>query len=141
MSRGKAMTRRLVLALAIVAFGFASLLSGCGSDNASNVDVSLLGKWKLVESSGGFSGHGRIPLPDMTVEFAPDGKVMWYENDELTCSASYSAGMGKTIFSLDPVPVVYLNDELVYAYSFPDRDMLVLSEDGCDGFSDRYQRV
>ena len=135
------MTRRAVLALAIAAFGLASLLSGCRSDSAPNVDVSIVGKWKLVESSGGITGGGQIPLPDMTVEFTTEGAMMRYENDEVTYSIPYSIGMDKTVFSLDPAPVIYLNDEPFYAYSFPDEDTLVLSENGCDGFSDEYQRI
>jgi hypothetical protein len=141
MSRGKAMTRRLVLALAIVAFGFASLLSGCESDSVSNFDVSPVGKWKLVASSGGITGGGRSPLPDMTIEFTEDGKVTWYEDGEPVWASSYSTGIEKTIFSLDPVPVIQLSDGFLYAYSFPDSETLVLSMDAYDGFQDVFRRI
>jgi hypothetical protein len=77
----------------------------------------------------------------MTVEFTKDGKVTWYEDGEPTYSTSFSTGIDKTTSSLDPLPVIYFSDELAYAYSFPDDNTLVLVEDGCDGFSDKYQRV
>jgi len=135
MSMRKTMTRRALLALAIVAFVLASLLSGCASEN------TIVGKWKLVESSGGITGGGRSPLPDMTVEFTKDDKVTWYEDGEPIWASSYSTGIEKTVFSLDPAPVIYLNDEPFYAYSLPDKNTLVLSENACDGFSDEYHRV
>jgi ABC-type Fe3+-hydroxamate transport system substrate-binding protein len=141
MSRGKAMTRRLVLALAIVAFGFASLLSGCGSDNASTVDVSIVGTWKVVHIGGGESGVDITPNTNRTVEFTEDGKVTWYEDDEPTYSASYTTGIDKTIYSLDPLPVIYLSDGWGYTYSFPNSRTLSLAETAYDGFWYTCQRV
>jgi hypothetical protein len=138
MSTRKTMTGRTVLVLVLAAFALASLLCGCGGENA---DVSIVGKWKLVESSGGITGGGRNPLPDMTVEFTEDGKVTWYEDSEPVWASSYSAGIGKTIFSLDPVPVVQLGDGFVYAYSLPDSDTLWLTMNAYDGYSDKYQRL
>ena len=125
-----------VMAIALVC-GLASLLCA----NGSRVDMSIVGTWKLVESSGGLSGGGRIPFPDMTVQFTKDGDARWYVDGELTYSASYSTRMGRTIFSPDPVPVICLTDGWVYGYSFPDSDTLVLSQDAYDGFQDEYRRV
>jgi hypothetical protein len=110
-------------------------LSGCGSEE------TIVGKWKLVGSSGGITGGGRIPIPHMTVEFTNDGKVTWYEDGEPIWVSWYSTGVEKTIFSLDPLPVIQLSDGFVYAYSFPDSDTLVLSEDAYDGFTDTYRRI
>jgi hypothetical protein len=129
------MTRRTVLALAMVIFGLSSLMSGCASEE------TIVGKWKLVESSGGITGGGRIPLPDMTVEFTKDGRVIWYEDNEPAYSSTYSTGIDKTIFSTDPLPVIYLSDGLSYAYSFPDNDTLVLSMDAYDGYQDEFRRL
>ena len=132
------MTKRALLAFAIVVFGLASLSSRCGGENA---DVSIVGKWKLVESSGGITGGGRNPLPDMTLEFTKDGKVTWYEDGEPIWASSYSTGIEKTIFSLDPVPIVQLGDGFVYAYSLPDSDTLWLIMNAYDGFCDKYQSL
>jgi hypothetical protein len=128
-------TRRSLWALAMVVSGLASLMSGCASEDTT------VGKWKLVESSGGFTGGGRIPFPDMTVEFTEGGGFRMFEGGELVYSASYSTGIDKTIFSTDPLPVIYLSDGLSYAYSFPDNDTLVLSMDAYDGYQDEFRRT
>ncbi|MBN2098905.1 MAG: hypothetical protein JW753_04830 [Dehalococcoidia bacterium] len=135
------MMRRLILAIVLVAIAFASMAAGCRSENASNADVSIVGKWKLVASSGGITGRGRIPFPDLTVEFTKDGKATWYQDGEPMWASSYSTSIEKTILSVDPVPIVKMSDGFVYAYSFPDNDTLLLTENAYDGFSDKYQRV
>jgi hypothetical protein len=125
-----------VMAMALVC-GLALLLFA----DTSRIDMRIVGTWKLTGSSGGLSGGGRIPLPDMTVEFTEDGEVTWYEDGELTYSASYSTGVDKTIFSLDPLPVICLADGRVYGYSFLDSNTLVLTDNVYDGYQDEYRRA
>ena len=77
----------------------------------------------------------------MTVEFTEDGKMTWYGHDEVTGSVRYSVGVDKTVFGPDPAPVIYVNDEVFYAYSFPDKDTLVLTDNASDSCIEKYQRV
>ncbi|MBW2369840.1 MAG: hypothetical protein JRH15_18370, partial [Deltaproteobacteria bacterium] len=103
----------------------------------------IVGTWSWVQSSGGIAGI--LETPESTGEsrkvvFDDQGNVTYYTDNIVTLSSTYSLGESLTIFSDEPVPVVYVEGQLTLAYSFPACGELELAEDVFDGFIHLYQK-
>jgi len=88
---------------------FALAISSCKKSSVKPALVSIVGNWKLVSDSGYVDG-GNVPPEPHTYKgtasdhynFQPGGKLLWYENDGGSDSATY------TLRSRDTVTIAYL---------------------------------
>ncbi len=63
-------------------------------------EKKLLGKWRWIETQGGFGGMLQTPETEkyrLTLEFLPKGILREYRNNELTLSYNYLLEQGKSI--------------------------------------------
>ena len=120
-------------------------LTGCVPSGESEENTTpLIGKWKWIQSSGGFAGETVTPEStgeSRSIEFGEMGIVTFYTNGEVTLSSTFRTDAEKTIFAEDPQPVLYVEGYFMYAYSFPYFDQLELSENVYDGYSHVYIKL
>ena len=98
---------------------------------------------ELVKTTGGFGGIEETPQSTgqtRIVTFDDENIVQFYIDDNNMSTYEYKLGLGLTIFSSDSIAVLFFNDNLVYAYSFPNDNSLVLRDNIYDGFQYDYER-
>ena len=72
--------------------------------------------------------------------FKTNGHLIFYSDYTPFDTVNYRLGKGKTIFSQDSLPVIYINDYLIFRYIFENDDKLILIDNFYDGFSRYYER-
>lgn len=131
----KKLTVLLLMFCAVSACKTEKILSG--RDNAA-----LYGKWKWVQSTGGFAGKTITPQSagyQSSVEFKKDNTVLVYRNDSLTNKAKFTLTKTKTIFSTDSAYVIHYEPEMMEeAIIKATKDTLVLADNVYDGFAKTY---
>jgi hypothetical protein len=103
----------------------------------------IVGAWEWVRSIGGIAGIEETPRSteqSRSVVFDEYGNVTFYKNGTVSHSSSYILGTALTIFSVDPMPVVYLNGQLTFAYSI-EGNTLILNDNHVDGFRSEYSKL
>jgi hypothetical protein len=106
-------------------------------------EEEIVGTWEWVRSVGGIAGIEETPQStgqSRSVVFDEYGNSTFYRNSTVGNSSSYTLGMALTIFSVDLVPVVYLNAQLTFAYSI-EGNTLILNDNHVDGFRSEYSRL
>src|SRR6218665_944307 len=77
---------------------------------AGNISTDkLYGKWKWVQSTGGFAGRTITPQSEgyrSSVEFKRNNTAAFYRNDSLTNQSAFTLNKDKTIFSEDPAYII-----------------------------------
>ena len=103
----------------------------------------IVGAWEWVRSVGGIAGIEETPKStgqSRSVVFDEYGNVTFCRNGTVSNSSSYTLGIALTIFSVDPMPVVYLNGQLTFAYSI-EGNTLILNDNHVDGFRSEYSKL
>ena len=136
----------MLVSLIIAGFGI-----GCGSDSTlvapTGVTIDsdreiILGQWEWDHSFGGIAGM------QITPESTGQNRRLIFEvqqlqqfvNDSLRQSNEYYLALDRTIFSLDSVPVIYLDSVAVFPYYFENANLLILNDNFVDGFAHHYRR-
>ena len=109
----------------------------------SSDEERIIGTWNWIKTTGGIAGIEDTPQSTgqtRTIVFDNEQIVKFYVNDSLTKEGVYRLGLAETIFHKDPEPVLFIDDSLWYAYSFPNDNKLILQENIYDGFVHEYRR-
>ncbi len=110
------------------------------------IDDSIAGTWIWYETSGGIGGITETPESTgetRRIVFQGNGDVIFYTNDVVTLTTTYSLASENTIISDEPIPVVKIEgiDSFFYIYSFPYENELELQENVYDGFLHNYRKA
>ena len=124
------------LSFVFVFFLVIIILTSCTESDEDSVE-SIVGSWTWIQSTGGIAGW--TLTPDSTGEsrrlvFEANSEVTFYTNEDVSLSSTYSLGVEATIFSQDQVPVVIVENDFTYTYSFPNAEQLELKENVVDRF-------
>lgn len=147
--RCTAVAAMLLLCPVLVGLG----VSGCGGGSSSNsptttrnAPVYLYGTWKLVQTSGGFTGQG-TPINEETLEtFDRSGNTTRTEAGRVVLSGKFQVTRNTDHFG-DPLPVLDVVNEsgdlatTGRAIVRADSTHLTLSDDAADGIQSDYERV
>jgi hypothetical protein len=111
----------------------------------------LNGKWKWIETSGGFGGMIQSPKTEgysMTIAFAKKNSFKEWKNKDCLHTYRYDLLKGKSVREGEEVYLIYFRDQktksekaLPVSYGFIGKDTLILSENVHDGFSRTYVRI
>lgn len=69
-----------------------------------NDEQKLQGKWRWIETSGGFAGQVSTPATEnykMSIEFLSNGILKEYKNGEFINKCNYTVEKGKSIYVAD----------------------------------------
>jgi hypothetical protein len=116
----------------------AVLIFSCGKINTPNAEAEkLFGKWRFVQSYGGFAGTGNTSYSSNDVyEYKENGTFSHYEGNQLIDQSSFSLQLGPSIFSQTDQLLIHfggLSPQLSQSFVI-DQDTLFLSEEVYDGF-------
>lgn len=119
------------------------LFSAC-EDSNSQMDYSLVGNWRWIETSGGIAGIKITPSTASKTERLAfsDSTISIYQNDSLAGVFKYSIEIEQTIFSEEPISVLKIP-----SFSSPSKviflteDTLRLSDNFVDGMTQTYVRL
>ena len=106
-------------------------------------EKKIIDSWVWIHRTGGL--HGVDETPESTgltspIVFEADGTFLWRTLVDCTITSTFYLGTSMTIFSNDPLPVIYLDSNLVFMYEFSGNDTLDLSENSVDGYNYTYVR-
>lgn len=119
---------------------------GCNDSEQTKYNSNeerITGEWSWIKTTGGFENITETPESTgetQLISFDSNGIYSFYKNDTLISEYNYLLGHDMTIFSQDSIPVIYINNMLLYAYHFESDDALSLSENVYDGFTYNYIR-
>ena len=103
----------------------------------------LIGKWRLIKTSGGFTGRTQDqPLDKVEIlEFTPT-EMIKISNGKETYRRPYTLGKGKSIHSTEPAPMIFTNGNTVKGQSYTlEGNTLGISQEFYDGFYYTYIKV
>lgn len=117
-----------------------TLLMGCGKINTPNAEAEkLFGKWRFVQSYGGFAGTGD-PSFDSTItyEYKENGSFFHRKDGQLINQMNFSLQLGESIYSQDEQLLInygggMFTQYLSHSYQV-NNDTLILNEEVYDGF-------
>lgn len=113
-----------------------------GSKSKPKIDAALIGKWKYITGSGGFTGKG--PGWDATTgiyfEFKKKGNFKKIENKKTTQCDNFTTEIKATNEVGEKVIKISFKKQLALLASFS-ADTLFLQEDVADGFSYVFVRM
>jgi len=79
-----------------------------------NDEKQLMGKWRWIETSGGFGGQISNPETEkitMSIEFLPKGIIREYKNKEFISRINYVLENGKSIYFPEEVKLINYLDK------------------------------
>lgn len=121
---------------------FASCKTSHIQGGANSPYKALLGKWRWVQSTGGFAGKTTTPQAEghtMHIEFKADTSVIIYRDDAVTGKAKFEVVKGRTIFSQDSAYLLKFQPQMIdEAILKVTKDTLVLADNVHDGFGKTY---
>lgn len=130
----------------ILLFAFASLLS-CSKDDASPENAAnrlLVGRWELVETSGGLAGHTQPADPTQKQEiiFTAGGQVSFLLNNLTTSTSSYYLSQATAINGKNELFVNYSSASNFTKQYLQEASVfkMVLTDNMYDGFSYHFIR-
>ena len=103
----------------------------------------LIGRWKLVKLSGGITGREQLPPSDRVtvIEFTPSNMITIINGKE-TNRVTYTITKGKSIYTTELVPMIYINENTSMGKSFQfEENTLRINEEFNDGFSYTYIKI
>jgi hypothetical protein len=89
-------------------------ISSCSKTGDGTLPAGLVGEWKFLYATGGFSGNDSIPADPAQVKLILFHENLTYEvknNQQLTDQGTYELRSDTTIFSTDPLPVIVFKSE------------------------------
>lgn len=117
--------------------------SGCSLDDTAEMhsmsNENLLGKWKLIKTSGGFGGNiTEFDENDdsFVVEFQKDDFIRSKDGKELG-RAKYRIIMGKSIRSTEDIPLIIYETGRKQSFEFRNGN-LILFDECYDCFQNEY---
>lgn len=127
----------------LTAIGIALLVS-CQKESENIPPNSLMGPWKWLSTSGGFSGGGENASAThyQLIDFVSSTYYKWYENDSIYKEGTYSLTFGESMLTQEDG---YLLELEGFAYSpffvTQRNDSLILSQDAYDGQIHIFQKL
>ncbi|MCB2197675.1 MAG: hypothetical protein KQH79_17585 [Bacteroidetes bacterium] len=118
---------------------FFSSMSLCSKKVESQIKNELIGKWKWVESSGGFAG--RIQTPETTqkeiiLEFTSE-KCIKYVNGKVESNLNYMIEKGPSIRTTEDTYLIIYENDKKQSVDFID-NKLILYDECHDCFQNEY---
>ena len=123
-----------------------SLLLGAASCNLETVynETELTGRWKWLESTGGFAGTVNNPEKagyDEIIEFSPGSLFKVFRNDSLTVRSSYYIRPGWSVTTGDSSLLLAYDYNNIRQSYFIRSDTLILRDECYDCFTSTYIRI
>lgn len=128
--------------LYIFLLGALIILSGCKTAVNESSNLSLNGKWILVNVSGGIAGE--VNDVDTLVErhlivFNKNNSVSFFYNDSLLSTSNFHIAKRKSIYSTDEFDfIIYESNLEPEVITYLSNDTLVIADNNYDGFSNVY---
>lgn len=119
------------------------ILLGC----SEKVDLSqpdLIGKWKWIQTTGGFAGVNITPETEgftRTLVFSEDGHYKFIKNDSVTEEGTYEIIKKKNTIAGEAFVISYSGGRLLEEIIVQQNDTLNLQQNVIDGFRNKYTRV
>lgn len=124
------------LILIILLFSCLSCQDPNSEDYDSDADL-ILGDWRWIRTTGGIAGVDETEAStgrSAQLKFTENNEIQWVVSDQSNWSGDYSLGYDLTVFSVDSLPVILVDDVSLYWYEFSHDDTLHLAENYVDGF-------
>lgn len=89
-------------------------VSSCSKTDNGNLPAGLVGEWRFLYATGGFSGRDSIPADPAQVKSILFHENLTYEvknNEQLTDQGTYELRSDTTIFATDPLPVIVFKSD------------------------------
>ena len=118
------------------------LLNSCsvsGPISQKTEAEQLLGRWKLVESSGGIAGRTETPSGEDIIEIS-ENTISHYLDGELLSNRQYELRMGKSIRSSEEIPLIFYSGGTKQSFEFRN-ERLVLYDECYDCFQHEYEKL
>lgn len=118
---------------------FFSTMSLCSKKVESQIKNELTGKWKWVESSGGFAGRIQTPATtqkEIMLEFTSE-KCIKYVNGKVESELSYTIKKGPSIRTTEDVYLIIYENDKKQSVDFID-NKLILYDECHDCFQNEY---
>ena len=132
---------KAVRLLSILFFSFLSISCIEGISVPQPEFERLFGKWKWIESSGGFAGQILSPSTEhyeKYIEYLRKGIHKVYKNDKKESQMKFKFKEGKSIFSHKPGYLIEYADGRMQSFKFGGKDTLYLYEECMDCYSHVY---
>ena len=112
------------------------------SSFAQSQQVSLIGKWQLISTSGGITWKGFEINKNTIVEFTSEFKYMSFKQDSLEYSNTYYLSKSAPEYGRrDSIGILVLGSNSFNKYKFSlQKNRLILREPYPDGFTRIYAR-
>jgi hypothetical protein len=103
----------------------------------------LIGKWNLVQQSGGFTGGVHTPTTPTAIEFTADSVYKFYQNNQIISQSKFHTSVVTRPATNERVYVVTVADISVgKSYNADIRDTLLMFDyQISDGYTYKYARV
>jgi len=124
-----------------------TVLVSCNKDKdvAAPKPNSLVGRWDLYQTSGGFAGNTmEIAAGTSQLEFTADSTVHFYDRGKLVDTRQYSLRASTSAADGTPAQTIfYIAPNVRYSpqYLEVSNDQLTLTDDMADGYVHRYRRI
>ncbi len=104
---------------------------------------TIIGKWRLIKTSGGFTGRTQNQSPNQVeiLEFTST-EMIHISNGKETSRVKYTLGKGKSIHSTNQVPMIFIGENTTKGQSYTlDGNTLGISQEFYDGFYYTYIKI
>ena len=132
---------KAVLFLSILFFSFLSISYIEGISVPQPEFEHLFGKWKWIESSGGFAGQTLSPSTEhyeKRIEYLRKGIYKVYKNDKKESQTKFKFKEGKSIFSRKLGYLIEYADGRIQSFKLEGKDTLYIYEECMDCYSHVY---
>lgn len=105
----------------------------------ASVYSALEGNWRWTKSFGGFAGHEITPATEgytRCLEIS-DQTIRFMTNDTLEYEAEFEVALGRSIYSLDSIPMLKIGGVLAYTYELGAQS-IILRDNFYDGYEHEY---
>jgi hypothetical protein len=128
----------------LIVFSLLLFFSSCSLWN-EKVNPTLIDKWKMVQTCGGFAGRVETPQSlgyEKTVEFTDDNNYTFFKNGQIENSGKFAIIKDKSIYSGTEIDFVkFRNINQKQAILYLKNDTLILGDNFYDGYVTTYVRI